>query len=80
MVVRMKADGQGTSIIARELALDVGEALYEPAIGAHVPGISNIIADKLSRAGERGWHLPPALAHARRRHLPPRERSWWRSL
>ena len=80
MLIKMKADGWGTSVIAREVALDIAEALYEPMVGAHVPGISNIIADTLSRPEKIEKHLPPALAHARRRYLPDRPRLWWRSL
>ena len=74
MLINMKADGWGTSVIAREVALDIAEALYEPMVGAHVPGISNIIADTLSRPDNIEKHLPPALAHARRRALPERPR------
>ena len=38
MAVRMKAKGRGTSIVARELALDIAEAVYGPTVCAHVPG------------------------------------------
>ena len=36
MLIKMKADGR-TALIARELALDVAEALYEPAGGGAHP-------------------------------------------
>ena len=58
MVVQTKADGQGSVLISRELAVDVGGALYEPHIGAHVPGMSNAIAEKRSRQSEVGWSRP----------------------
>ena len=51
LVMRLKTSGVGTSLIAREVALDVAEALYEPHVCEHIPGISNIIADHLSRRG-----------------------------
>ena len=49
MVIRMQAKGAGTSVVARELALDVADCLYTPAIGEHVPGVANKLADYLSR-------------------------------
>ena len=81
MVVKMRASGQCTSLIARELALDIADALYEPLVVSHVPGIANILADWLSRKRARGdSRLPAALRHARCRTLPHRGGAWWRTL
>ena len=41
MVIRMKANGPGTSI----MALDIADCLYSPAIGEHVPGVTNKLAE-----------------------------------
>ena len=38
LTVRMKAKGASNALIARELALDVAEALYEPQVCSHTPG------------------------------------------
>ena len=73
MIVKMRAGGQGTALIARALALDIADALYGPQVVSHVPGIANILADWLSRNRARGdSHLPAALPHARPRTLPHR--------
>ena len=44
LVVKMKTSGVGTSIIAGELALDIGDALYTPNVCEHIPGVTNVIA------------------------------------
>ena len=82
MVVRTKAKGAINALIARELALDIAEALYEPQVCSHTPGISNLIADYLSRMRAQGRQdLPAPLRHARRRRLPARlVGTWWRTL
>ena len=81
MVVRMKAKGAGTSLVAREMALDIAEAIYEPSVAAHIPGVANLLADFLSRMRGRGEdRVPAALRSARRRVLPRRDSAWWRTL
>ena len=82
MIVRMKAKGASNGLIARELALDIAEALYEPQVCSHMPGISNVIADYLSRMRSQGQRdLLAPLRHARQRWLPGRDvGSWWRTL
>ena len=81
MVVRMKAKGAGASLGARELALDIAEAVYEPSVAAHIPGVANVLADFLSRMRGRGEDsVPEVLRSARRRFLPRRDSSWWRTL
>ena len=80
MLIKMKADGIGTGLISRELALDIGEAVYEPNVGTHIPGITNILADHLSRRTDDATALPAAFDGAVRREFPTRDRSWWRSL
>ena len=81
MVLRLKARGSGPALVAREVALDLADALYQPNVVGHLPGIANTIADYLSRPDK--WDaiaLPAALADAREMQLPPRTRCWWRSL
>ena len=81
LVVKMKTSGVGTSILAREMALDIADALYEPSVCEHIPGIANVIADHLSRISEQaGAPLPAQLCHARRRCFEPRDVKWWRTL
>ena len=49
MVASMKAKSRATNLIARELALDLADGAFRPDFVAHIPGISNIAADALSR-------------------------------
>ena len=82
MIVRMKANGASNALIARALALDIAEALYEPQVCSHIPGISNLIADHLSRMRALGRQdLPVPLRQACCRRLLARlVGSWWRTL
>ena len=49
MTLRLKTDGEGTTTIAQELALDIASGIYRPQITQHVPGLANKTADILSR-------------------------------
>ena len=81
LVVKMKTSGVGASILAREMALDIADALYEPTVCEHIPGIANVLADHQSRISEQaGAPLPALLRHARRRYFEVRDASWWRTL
>ena len=66
--------------IARELAMLLGNASYRPDVIEHIPGLSNIIPDFLSRIYEPGktatpW--PALLAEAQRTPVPTRGTSWY---
>ena len=81
-LLRFKNAGEGSSFIARELAIDIAESVYRPSIISHVPGVSNIIADELSRWYEprRFPKLPLYLRGASLRMLPTRDASFYRTL
>ena len=49
MLARMKVSGVGMGIVGRELALTLAEASFRPQVCAHLPGLSNKVADALSR-------------------------------
>ena len=49
LVLNMRTTGHGTGIIAREIALDIAQNVYRPNVVEHIPGVSNISADALSR-------------------------------
>ena len=57
-MLRLKTSGAGPGIIAREVALDISDALYRPDIVQHVPGVANKVCDILSR------HSNPSRVHA----------------
>ena len=69
--------------IAREYALDISEGVFEPSLIQHIPGITNAVADVLSRRFDpqysRDWTVPAQLAGAKRRTVPRRDASWWRA-
>ena len=79
--LKLKARGTGPALIAREIALDMADSLYQPNVIGHLPGVANTIADYLSRPEKRRTLPEPrALAGAIRRSVPHRPRSWWRTL
>ena len=49
MLCKMQTRAASIGIVAREMALDVADAIYQPLVAEHVPGIANIVADYLSR-------------------------------
>ena len=82
LVTKMQTHSQSIGVVARELALDVSDAVYEPQVATHVPGVANVAADTLSRKfdPEFAYSLPPILASAQEVHPPQRDATWWRSL
>ena len=73
----------GLGLLARELALDLAEGVYQPDIAAvHIGGVTNKLADFLSReAVPGGTNVRPVfLQHASETVILPRLRSWYRTL
>ena len=75
MLSKMQPKSKSLAIVAREIALDIANAAYAPDFNEHVPGISNLMADELSRKHQPGvtFKVPEALCHAKEHVLPPRE-------
>ena len=44
-----KSSGEGPSLVARELALELGDGAFRPTGAHHIPGIANVVADSFSR-------------------------------
>lgn len=82
MTLHMKASGRGPGIVARELALCLGEAEFRPDVGCHVPGVANVTADTLSRRFQPGkaWSLPGCLQGKPETVVGIRNRKWYRTL
>ena len=82
MCMKLKTDGYGTCIIAREMALDIASTEYTPSIAEHIPGVDNIIADALSRRLQPGANvqLPTCLASIEEMVLPTRGKEYYRTL
>ena len=84
LIVKFKAPAgsRAMGIIAREVALDVAEAAYEPSLGEHIPGVCNKSADVLSRLSAPGGpkEVPAWLATVPRAQVATRDRSYFRAL
>ena len=67
----------------REYALFMADGAYAPETLTHIPGITNTIADILSRRNDpqyrENWKPPEFLASAKRVYPPIRNDSWWLS-
>ena len=82
LVLYARAKGPTTSIIAREVALDISEGVYRPSVVAHVSGVANFTADALSRLHEPGklGSVPSWLEGVKRDVPPLRVPLWYRTL
>jgi len=85
LLLSMKAKGLGVSLVGRELALDLGDGAFRPNLVEHLPGVSNVTADVISRQHAprtRGgkWTLPPWLAGVERTAVPKRSSEFYRTL
>ena len=84
LVLRMKpSQSPGMGLIARELALDIAENVYQPDVAtSHVSGIMNKMADQLSREAAPGGRdeRPQALENVPETIVLPRKREWFRTL
>ena len=86
LVIKMKppAHSAPLGLIARELALDNADAIYEPDVVSHTPGVANVTPDILSRQFDpkyaKHWVLPAALQGVPESKLPPRDDSYFRTL
>ena len=82
MLSNMTSRGHGPRIVARELALCLAGLNHRPDILEHIPGISNKVADELSRRYEPGhtYVLPAVLQTAREAATPTRSRSFYHAL
>ena len=79
--VKLRSSAPSVNAVARELALDLAEGLYELNIVEHIPGIHNELADKLSRYFQPGGsqEAPGPLRGVMRSWPAARVPSWWRA-
>ena len=81
MILHLKGSSPALNAVAREVALDLGNASFRPDVVAHTPGVASNIADKLSRLyapGSAGT-APTAVSGARRVRPEVRAGTWWRA-
>ena len=79
MAAKMQPKSKALGIIAREMALDLSRASYAIDFFQHIAGISNGVADVLSRKHQKGktYQLPSILQYAEEVHPPTRNLEWW---
>lgn len=84
LVTHLRARGVATNLIARELALDLGDGSFRPDLCVHTPGIASKLADALSRRFEPKvascWQIPAALLQAPEAQPPARDASFFTSF
>eukprot|EP00435_Cladocopium_sp_Y103_P033053 s1409_g8.t1 len=82
MLTKLKGGSRQLSLLAREYALDLGQAQWKPDLVTHIPGVTNTVCDMLSRkwAPSTTFKLPESLKCATEVQPPPRSQSWWRTL
>ena len=77
----MQPKNKALGVVARELALDLSDASYSLDFAQHVAGVTNGIADALSRKMQPGksFSLPHLLKDGLFDITPVRNRLWWRT-
>ena len=77
----LKGKGPRT-LIAQEISLIYSFSSFEPAVLKHIPGVTNVQADGLSRLYQPDAHyeIPPQLREVPRTPIPIRDRSYYRCL
>ena len=94
VVVRVKSDNIGAlrtllkltspkdamGIIAREVALDIASGNYQVHERIHIPGVTNVAADALSRLwAPQQAEFPLAIGEEARDPVPAFDQSYWRA-
>ena len=82
VLTTLKGGSKQLTLIAREYALDLGQAEWKPDVATHIPGISNVTCDGLSRLQDpnKSMKIPSCLMNAKRMTPPTRDLMWWKTL
>ena len=83
--LKARAASPGLGLVAREVALDIAEAVYSPDVASHTPGIAHKLADALSRRfmpqkEGKVWEIPSVLQQVPEVEAPVRSPDFWRCL
>ena len=77
----MKSKPGALKSIAKELALLLAASPYRPTNACHIAGITNVVADALSRrydpAKQESWVLPAEFDNLAQTELPTRDESYY---
>ena len=79
-MVKLASSSPALALIAREIALDSVLGLYTVGIAVHIPGVSNMLPDDLSRM----WAPEPheflsVLVGVPEDKAPERDRTFWKT-
>ena len=76
-----KASSTAVNLLAREIALEIGDSKHRPAIRDHLPGVANKVADVLSRkfCPAVTFTLPTCLKNIPETTVPQRDNSYYES-
>ena len=80
LVLRMKAKPGPLKAIAKELAMLLASSPYRPTSAYHIAGLTNVVADMLSRRYDPSipdWQLPDQLRGFERTALPTRSGEYY---
>jgi hypothetical protein len=82
VLFKMRSADAQLNRIAAEMALDLLANRYSPMVISHIPGVTNILPDKLSRAFQPGvaFMIPCELEHAHKVAAPLRDANFWLTL
>jgi len=79
-MVKLSSSSPALSLIAREIALDSVLGLYTVGVAVHIPGVSNILPDDLSRMWAPEPHAFPSILQGVAEHVAPeRDRMFWKT-
>ena len=79
-VLKLASPDPKLNLIAREIALDTAEFIYEPSLLEHIPGVANVVPDILSRFfSPEPKPFPSCLHHLCPTPVPVRDHSFWRT-
>jgi len=80
-MVKLSSSSPALSLIAREIALDSVLGLYTVGVATHIPGVSNMLPDDLSRMWAPEPHAFPAILQGVAEHVPPeRDHTFWKTV
>ena len=82
LVLRLEGKSPGMNQVARELALDQGDAAFRPDIVTHTRGVASEIADALSRKHQPGVEFcsPSCLQNVPEAVPAERTEDWWKTI
>ena len=79
LLSKMQPKSPSLALVARELSLVISSGSFSPNFAEHLPGVSNTVADTLSRKSELGvsFKLPSILEGVEETVPDERDQDWW---